>query len=269
MKISYNNYPILKSLRTKMLGSIPVYEQDAKMFQILGKEFARQWKIKVSDFASDINVVSETFERSAKEAAVKLSELHNEIAGNDSNELKLSGTYIVGGFVYMISYEIIQNTNIVETFYYVFDKSGIPISFMLNTSDDSIGFRCFLSENIEIGVQRTNKSVTEYIEYSMQLIIIFALFKQYADVDTKVVGANSRVKEFGCKYINDTEINITHLDCKWFTNIVNSEGFKVRGHFRLQPIKKDGKWTRELIWINEFKKHGYLSKAKKLLYGDS
>lgn len=51
------------------------------------------------------------------------------------------------------------------------------------------------------------------------------------------------------------------MDSKWFTNLVKSDGFKVRGHFRFQPKKKDGVWTKELIWINEFEKSGYNREA--------
>jgi hypothetical protein len=36
----------------------------------------------------------------------------------------------------------------------------------------------------------------------------------------------------------------------------------VSGHFRLQPKKSNGEWTKELIWIDEFGKTGYTSNAK-------
>ena len=49
------------------------------------------------------------------------------------------------------------------------------------------------------------------------------------------------------------------MDCTWFTTIVRNECFSVRGHFRLQPQKDNtGNWTKELIYINEFQKHGYI-----------
>jgi len=54
------------------------------------------------------------------------------------------------------------------------------------------------------------------------------------------------------------------LDSKWFTTLVKSDAFHVRGHFRLQPKKKDGEWTKELIWINDFQKEGYTAPARRL-----
>ena len=48
------------------------------------------------------------------------------------------------------------------------------------------------------------------------------------------------------------------LDSRWFTTICRDEGFLVSGHFRLQPCKDEqGEWTRKLIYINPYAKHGY------------
>lgn len=94
--------------------------------------------------------------------------------------------------------------------------------------------------------------------------VVFYMFKSYACVETKIIEPHSRIKDIGCKYINETSLPITYLDSKWFTNLVRSGAFKVRGHFRLQPKKADGVWTRELIWINDFLKTGYTSPAKIL-----
>jgi hypothetical protein len=49
----------------------------------------------------------------------------------------------------------------------------------------------------------------------------------------------------------------------WYTTLVKSDSFKVRGHFRLQPFGST-KAQRKLIWINEFMKNGYTREAKKL-----
>lgn len=107
---------------------------------------------------------------------------------------------------------------------------------------------------------------TKRISFLSGRVIVMLLFKKYAKIETKTVGANKRYKDINCKYTNDTNSDITFLDSTWFTNLVKSEGFNVRGHFRLQPKKKNGEWTKELIWISEFEKTGYNRKAKKLSY---
>ena len=108
---------------------------------------------------------------------------------------------------------------------------------------------------------RFDKAQTPKELFASFLII---LFKKYAQVETKYLPANKTTKDINCKYVNETSSNITILDSKWFTTLVKSDAFKVRGHFRLQPKKKDGEWTKELIWINDFTKDGYTAPARIL-----
>lgn len=118
----------------------------------------------------------------------------------------------------------------------------------------------------EPGLWGAARSAEEYLMVRAGLMILYELFKKYAKVETKIVNRKSRNKSVeGEKCINETEFDLNYVDCTWFTTIIRTEGFKVRGHFRLQP-KKDafGEWTRELIYINEFEKHGYTRKARML-----
>ena len=92
-------------------------------------------------------------------------------------------------------------------------------------------------------------------------ILLLMYFKKYAQVEIVESKARTKIHAHGCKYLNETDLDIEYLDSKWFTSLVNSQGFKVGGHFRLQPKKKDGEWTKELIWINDFEKKGYNRKA--------
>ena len=101
----------------------------------------------------------------------------------------------------------------------------------------------------------------------LQIILSMHILIKYAPIETKVVGANKRVKDFNCKYVNDTDSGITILDSTWFTTLVKSEGFKVRGHFRLQPYGP-GMKEKRLIWIKDFEKTGYTREAKRPLNDD-
>lgn len=92
------------------------------------------------------------------------------------------------------------------------------------------------------------------------------MFKKYATVELETIkaGKKKEVKnvERG-KVINEMGIDVTMLDSTWFREIIRNEGFKVRGHFRLQPCKdENGEWTRKIIYIEEFEKHGYHRRAK-------
>ena len=131
-------------------------------------------------------------------------------------------------------------------------------TFLIDTSSKSVFFsRQHPSEVFEFDVT--------HVGY----LLITTLFIQYAKVETKILPPKSKTMGIGCYYNNTTKSKITMLDSKWFTTLVKSDAFKVRGHFRLQPKKVNGEWTKELIWINEFEKTGYTAPAKKIAaYGE-
>ena len=93
-------------------------------------------------------------------------------------------------------------------------------------------------------------------------------FLKYADVEVINVYGNQR-KQLPDKsdvIENKSGVRVQYIDSRWLREIIRLEGFKVRGHFRLQPIKdEEGEWTRKLIYINEFEKHGYHRRALKML----
>lgn len=102
----------------------------------------------------------------------------------------------------------------------------------------------------------------ECLGYAIGLLLL----KKYAAVELETIEAGKKKKlgnvEHG-KVINETGVDVTLLDSSWFREIVRNEGFTVRGHFRLQPCKdENGNWTRKIIYIEEFEKHGYHRRAK-------
>ena len=92
-----------------------------------------------------------------------------------------------------------------------------------------------------------------------QSFIMF--FKKYGNIDIELLPAKKKVKKselIGEKVNNFMGIDVQVLDSRWFTTICRDEGFLVSGHFRLQPCKDEqGEWTRKLIYINPYAKHGY------------
>ena len=103
-----------------------------------------------------------------------------------------------------------------------------------------------------------------YMFYLMDVCI----FLKYADVEVVTVyGKQRKVLPDKSDVIeNKSGLRIKYIDSRWLREIIRTEGFKVRGHFRLQPMKdEDGEWTRKLIYINEFEKHGYHRRALREL----
>lgn len=96
-----------------------------------------------------------------------------------------------------------------------------------------------------------------------QTCLAVLTFKQFAEIETIEIGGSKpkRVKIGSEKYLNESNQQVNVLDSRWFTNIIRTEGFKVSGHFRLQAYG-EGMKKRKLIYISEFMKSGYSTKAK-------
>ena len=134
--------------------------------------------------------------------------------------------------------------------------------------EDTAGFnmKCYL--NMEDG----NMAQTSIRNLSGWYI--FQLFKKYANVETYLIEAGQKqfmevdFSPIDCKTPehkakNEAGINVIVLDSLWYTTICREEGFMVSGHFRLQPCKDSmGHWTRKIIYIAAYEKHGYRRQAR-------
>lgn len=74
--------------------------------------------------------------------------------------------------------------------------------------------------------------------------------------NTLCINASNRI-------VNNSQTDIVFVDTLWKERI-STEGFIVRGHFRLQPIG-ESRQNRKLIWIEEFEKSGYNRKSTREL----
>lgn len=64
------------------------------------------------------------------------------------------------------------------------------------------------------------------------------------------------------KIVNNSKSDVIVVGSKWNTISIRTEGFDVNGHFRLQPCGKNRQDVK-MIWIDAFKKHGYIKKSNK------
>lgn len=97
-------------------------------------------------------------------------------------------------------------------------------------------------------------------------VLCLIAFLKYCPVETKVVTTGNIAKHSRKEYHNKTKLPIEIVDSTWFTTIVRSEGFGVRGHFRLQPVGP-GRSEVRLTWVSPYQKMGYTRKAKVLKGG--
>ncbi len=100
----------------------------------------------------------------------------------------------------------------------------------------------------------------------MKFLFYLNVFLKYADKEVVTVyGKQKKTLPDKSDFIdNKSGTPIKYIDSRWLREIIRLEGFKVKGHFRLQPCKDEtGEWTRKIIYINEFEKHGYHRRAQR------
>ena len=122
-----------------------------------------------------------------------------------------------------------------------------------------------------VNTEERDQEVNNCVNYMLYLLN-GCTFLKYADVEVINIYGNQRklLPDKSDVIENKSGVRVQYIDSKWIREIIRLEGFKVRGHFRLQPVKdEDGEWTRKLIYINEFEKHGYHRRALKVLDNES
>lgn len=99
-------------------------------------------------------------------------------------------------------------------------------------------------------------------EYQIAIdALTMLIFINFVDVETKVIGSSGKSLYIENEKVkNETNFNIKVLDKTWYTTVINSEGFPVKGHLRLQPVG-EGRKDRKLIYIEPFEKNGYKREA--------
>ncbi len=251
MRISYEKFPALRLLdenEKQYLRLHPnIVQHKDTIYNLL--------KSRRKDYL-DINVISKRFESGAVKASASLMPLWQDAMLNKEENIEIKGTYIFNRSVCFMYINTKSNT----THCFVFHQNGSLVAFSCaeDLSKEENNYLWFDGVAFQ--------TLLEFTEY-IRAVICFSLFKTYATVETEVVNLNKKIKPEGESepLYNAIPFPVTWLNCNWFTNIIRSQGFGVRGHFRMQPIKVNGEWTRELIWINPFQKNGYTRKATIVL----
>lgn len=162
-----------------------------------------------------------------------------------------SGQMLIGS--YLVSYAILE------------DGSQIDIIERANTEGDVVDY--FIPKNTLITYSEEAYKNCSPIQRALTLFLGVLSYKKYGETQTILIAAGFKrqVPEEGDEIlVNKAPFPISHLDSSWFRTIIRTEGFKVRGHFRLQPCGV-GRKERELIYIQPYEKHGYTRTAKKIV----
>lgn len=134
--------------------------------------------------------------------------------------------------------------------FYYDDKNNIEFDFGIEMKNG----RYFFDEN-------------HINEFSM--IMRLLTFIELGDIEVLELagGRNNGGKKDTDKITNTTKNTVYVVDSSWNKLIIRTDGFAVRGHFRLQPFGYNMA-DRKLIWIDAFEKNGYVRKPKAQILND-
>lgn len=260
MKISYKTHPVLEMLKDNEPNYLAInpgryikskqIEEEA-LQELVRKVFQRER----NHFLNQIDIITEPFYWAIAENSKKF--FTDEILKQMG---EISGTFMLKDVV--VCYHMNYFT---KHYTWIEFRNKENLYFAIDAPDNEMNQFMYFENSVlmnEFGKMEYAKRIGCFLAWGIATGL--NALKKYAQIETKVVGANKRVKDFNCKYVNDTDSDITILDSTWFTTLVKSEGFKVRGHFRLQPYGI-GMQEKKLIWIKDFEKSGYTREAKKPL----
>lgn len=132
---------------------------------------------------------------------------------------------------------------------YLTNKGGSPFWTMFFVNRDSGN----LSENFD----------TDDVIKIEEFIYKFMCFFYLSEHEYKLLKPNEKFgTRKGGKVINDSKGEVTIVNSSWNITAIRTEGFGVRGHFATRWVGS-GRNTPKLVYIEPFRKNGYIRKAKK------
>lgn len=271
MKQKINKIPVINWLKKKcipdyvdiVLANIP-HKDEAN------KELKKQINeiMNLDDIPLAIRIITDPFSKAMLDTMPQFTK--EKIWTSLEENVEYSGVLFLNEIIY---YRFVKRPEATDydIFVAVFDKKTTLLCFYRQVS----GYKSHSFIN-PLHIHRMMHLISELEElsedqvrthinvYYYRIAILFELFRKYAEVETKVLQPKAKAELFKCKYHNETDHSIEIMDSTWFVTLVRSEEFKVRGHFRLQPCGEAFK-DRKLVWIKDFKKEGYIRKARKEL----
>lgn len=135
---------------------------------------------------------------------------------------------------------------------------GYLQGFYFNTADKVV---------FDFGFDLANEGYffdTRYSKYFNKIAKIIT-FVELGDVEVTILeqGKNNGKSKKDGKLTNQSDFKMYVVDTSWNKLIIRTEGFAVRGHFRLQACG-EGFMDRKVIWINAFEKQGYVRQPKNI-----
>lgn len=256
MVIDYDKYPILKMLDRNFTiansKGFKIFSIDSKRkscIDTVGWCYGNWCAIK-ERCNSRIDLLTSTFVKAMQKSAKSFNKIDVDsfLKGNQNSGCLIFG---IEAYLYLIEDNKISIIYFERNTICAFIERGIKSEYL---------YENFATKNIS-EIYPDTSSFTQSI---YDFVIVYLIFKKYAKIEYELCKCGKKTKSAIVKDTikNKSSFNVNVMDCTWFTTIFRNEGFKVRGHFRLQPKIVNGGWTKELIYINEYEKKGYHRMAK-------
>lgn len=263
--MTYNDNQILRYLYG--LDENRDYPQSIKRFlNSIGsiidedREAAIDELYRIKNNCKKLAVLSKSFVTAMDKSYMKFTQFHIDILAecDEENGVVKSPYFIEGCFVIYsikngsLSLWVFQNLPNANN-----NLMAIPTFYIVASPKDRIQgaghqLDCMIIPIID-NLYETN--LRDYID----MVLDYLCLRQWAEIEISEIQTKQKKNVKGKKIsLIQNGISYFVFDSKWFTEICNNKEFIVSGHFRLQPY---GDGTKKLIWINEFKKHGYHRKA--------
>lgn len=263
--MAYNDNQILRYLYG--LDENRDYPQSIKRFlNSIGsiidedREAAIDELYRIKNNCKELAVLSKSFVTAMDKSYMKFTQFHIDILAecDGENGVVKSPYFIEGCFVIYsikngsLSLWVFQNLPNANN-----NLMAIPTFYIVASPKDRIQgaghqLDCMIIPIID-NLYETN--LRDYID----MVLDYLCLRQWAEIEISEIQTKQKKNVKGKKIsLIQNGISYFVFDSKWFTEICNNNEFIVSGHFRLQPY---GDGTKKLIWINEFKKHGYHRKA--------
>lgn len=117
----------------------------------------------------------------------------------------------------------------------------------------------------EWGIKMETGEAFHYTGFNKEFSKIMQLltFVELGDIEVSVLESlkNNGAKTRANKIYNGSRNTVFVVDSSWNKLVIRTDGFAVRGHFRLQPCGPANA-DRKLIWVDAFEKHGYTRRPK-------
>ena len=255
MRIRMQDFPILNRDIEKMQFEL-IGDQDGLSEDEINEMAYEIAKDTFSDKRTKVLLFSEKFVLAALKAAPKLISLYKQIKPGKYIILKASRE--IGEPAYVVEME--------DWSLYILECTHNNVFNYCQQDVTNSGGDLTLAKLNEIIPDSHPEDDDFVIKFDVGTLydpfpLIALLFYQFADIETLILNEKCKRGHLNnCKYLLECDSKITIVDSTWFTTIIQSEGFKVRGHFAFRAFG-EGHSQRRLVWISEFNKNGYTRKA--------